>query len=92
MQEFEIGINGVGRSLQLDLSMMRDDPQHWASAHDFRIIEHVFQTKYHTNHDLNFQMSQLENSNVEYVAFESGDNEISMQHHSLKVTQDVSMH
>lgn len=31
--------------LRLDFSLMRDDPQHWASAYDYRILENVIKTR-----------------------------------------------
>lgn len=32
-------------TLRLYFSLMRDDPQHWASAYDYRILENVIRTK-----------------------------------------------
>lgn len=29
-----------------DISLMRDDPQHWSSANDYRILENVLYTRY----------------------------------------------
>lgn len=32
-------------SMRLDIALMRDDPQHWASAYDYRILDNVLRTK-----------------------------------------------
>lgn len=45
MEEIEIEDGGDG-TLRLDFSLMRDDPQHWASAYDYRILENVIRTMY----------------------------------------------
>lgn len=37
--------DNAGGLLRLDFSLMRDDPQHWASAYDYRILENVVRTK-----------------------------------------------
>lgn len=42
--EIEIEEGGDG-SLRLDFSMMRDDPQHWSSAYDYRNLDNVIRTK-----------------------------------------------
>lgn len=41
----EIEIEDKVKVLRLDFSMMRDDPQHWASAYDYRILENVIKTR-----------------------------------------------
>lgn len=41
----EIEITEKEKVLRLDVAMMRDDPQHWSSAHDFRILENVIKTR-----------------------------------------------
>lgn len=43
MEEIEIE-ESVG-VLRLDFNMMRDDPQHWASAYDYRILDNVIKTR-----------------------------------------------
>lgn len=40
----QIEITKEERLLRLDLMLMRDDPQHWSSAYDYRILESVIQT------------------------------------------------
>lgn len=43
-EEVEVSIsNGT---TQHDIGLMRDDPQHWSSAFDYRILENVCNTKY----------------------------------------------
>ncbi|XP_055374958.1 carboxypeptidase D isoform X3 [Condylostylus longicornis] len=89
IQEFEIKGNG-SISLRLDISLMHDDAQHWASAHDYRIIQHVVNTKYYTNSQINRQMNELQRLNIDFVAFEAGgDTNIPKKYHSLKVTSSI---
>ena len=74
-------------SLIHNFHMMRDDPQHWSSAYDFRILPNILNTRYHSNDEIgqafvelsrvNWWMAQLE---------EDGNSEI---YHSLKVTAGI---
>lgn len=41
----EIVITEQDKVLRLDLSLMHDDPQHWSSAYDYRILENVMRTR-----------------------------------------------
>lgn len=41
----EIEIDGTVQVLRLDFSLMRDDPQHWSSAYDYRILASVIKTR-----------------------------------------------
>lgn len=89
-QTFEAIVPDNGKKIAIvDISLMRDDPQHWASAYDYRIIENVVRTKYHTNEELNKKMAELENSRFKIANLESGDNDVSMAFHSLKVTKEI---
>lgn len=40
----DIEVDEMG-PLRLDITMMHDDPQHWASAYDYRILENALRTK-----------------------------------------------
>lgn len=40
----EIEIMEQDRVLRFDVNLMRDDPQHWSSAYDYRILENVLRT------------------------------------------------
>lgn len=41
----EIVIPEQEKVLRLDVNLMRDDPQHWSSAYDYRILENILRTK-----------------------------------------------
>ncbi|XP_055857349.1 carboxypeptidase D [Episyrphus balteatus] len=83
-QEFNIPDDGPC-GLQLDIALMRDDPQHWASAHDFRIIENVVHTRYHTNREIKRQMAELESKNVGIVSVEHSEYDFQ----SLKISNEI---
>lgn len=46
MEEVEVLDDVAGGSVQHDISMMRDDPQHWSSANDYRELDNIIFTKY----------------------------------------------
>ncbi|EDW78568.2 uncharacterized protein Dwil_GK16509, isoform B [Drosophila willistoni] len=75
--------------MRLDVTLMRDDPQHWASANDFRIIENVVNTRYHTNPELRERLAELENQNGQIATFGYADNEFSRYFNYLKLTSDI---
>lgn len=41
----EIDIPEKERMLRMEVYLMRDDPQHWSSAYDYRILDNVIRTK-----------------------------------------------
>lgn len=87
VEEFEIDQSvGVQR---LDFSLMRDDPQHWSSAHDYRILESVIKTTYHTAEEVKSQMAEMESRNQTIANFDANDNEFSTHFPSLRVTANV---
>lgn len=45
MEEVEVLDDVAGGSVQHDISMMRDDPQHWSSANDYRELDNIIFTK-----------------------------------------------
>lgn len=77
-------------SLQYNVTLMKDDPQHWASAYDFGISENHFNPQYHSNSDLYYLLADMENRYVTTAMFEGGDDFVSMTIHSLKITDNVS--
>lgn len=81
--------NDATGSYRYDATLMRTDPQHWASAYDYRIMENVVGTRYHSNDEINQQMAELEQRQWKVANFESNENEVSMKYHSLKVTSDI---
>lgn len=77
-------------SFVYNVSLMRDDPLHWASAYDFDLGENQYKVKYHTNQELYGIMGELENQYPEAAAFKNGDDYVSMSLKSLKITHEVS--
>ncbi|KAG5866493.1 hypothetical protein JTB14_015933 [Gonioctena quinquepunctata] len=60
--------------LEYNVTLMKDDPLHWASAYDFGIGENQYKPKYHTSQRF-----------TPYC----GDNYVSMTIHSLKITDKI---
>ncbi|KAJ3618507.1 hypothetical protein MTP99_006487 [Tenebrio molitor] len=85
--EIEVPAEGT---LDYNVSLMKDDQLHWASAYDFGIDENQYHPKYHTNQELYGVMAQLENRYPDTAAFQSGDDYVSMTLRSLKITDQVS--
>lgn len=81
--------NDESGSYRYDVTLMRTDPQHWASAYDYRIMENVIKTRYHSNTELNTAMAELEKKQWQVANFESNENDVSMKFHALKVTSDL---
>ncbi|RZC31872.1 carboxypeptidase D, partial [Asbolus verrucosus] len=86
-REITVPEDGV---LELNVSLMKDDPLHWASAYDFGIGENQYRPKYHTNQELYSLMAQLENQYPSVAGFQSGDDYVSMTLRWLKITDQVS--
>ncbi|XP_017067490.1 carboxypeptidase D isoform X2 [Drosophila eugracilis] len=80
---------GEPYEMRMDVTLMPDDPQHWASANDFRIIENVVNTRYHTNPQIRSRLAELENQNGQIASFGYGDNEFSTYFNYLKMTNDI---
>ncbi|KAH8419747.1 hypothetical protein KR009_002001, partial [Drosophila setifemur] len=76
-------------AMRMDVTLMPDDPQHWASANDFRIIENVVNTRYHTNPEVRSRLAELENQNGQIASFGYADNEFSRYFNYLKMTSDI---
>ncbi|KAH8345094.1 hypothetical protein KR059_004901, partial [Drosophila kikkawai] len=80
---------GEPHEMRMDVTLMPDDPQHWASANDFRIIENVVNTRYHTNPEVRARLAELENQNGQIASFGYADNEFSRYFNYLKMTSDI---
>ncbi|XP_012252341.2 carboxypeptidase D isoform X1 [Athalia rosae] len=76
--------NGV----RVDFTLMRNDPLHWSSAYDFRIIANL-EKGFLQHSELSARMAQLENHQPEVAEFKAGDSSISMAIHSLKITHNI---
>uniref|UniRef100_A0A1I8Q4W2 Peptidase M14 domain-containing protein n=1 Tax=Stomoxys calcitrans TaxID=35570 RepID=A0A1I8Q4W2_STOCA len=75
--------------IHLDFTLMRDDPQHWASANDYRIIENVVHTRYHTNAELRSTLAEFESRNGQIAAFGYAESEFGLYYNSIKLTADI---
>ncbi|KAJ8958532.1 hypothetical protein NQ318_002327 [Aromia moschata] len=75
--------------LQYNVTLMKDDPLHWASAYDFGIAENQYRPKYHSNSEIYGLLAALENKYPKAAAFQGGDNLVTMAIHWLKITNDV---
>ncbi|XP_053693015.1 carboxypeptidase D [Sabethes cyaneus] len=73
----------------VDFLLMRDDPQHWSSAYDYRVLENVVNTRYHSDIELRAIMSEFENTNYKTASLEYADNEVSMVYPSVKITDSI---
>lgn len=86
LQIVELTIPDNKSRLRFDIQLMRDDPQHWSSSYDYRVIENVVRTKYHSNSELDAAMARLETAYPEQASVETNDNEINMEYHSVKLS------
>ncbi|XP_052867429.1 carboxypeptidase D [Anopheles cruzii] len=77
------------RAVIVDFQLMRDDPQHWSSAYDYRTLENVIHTRYHTDAELKTTMAEFENKHYQSVSLEFGGNEVSIAYPSVKVTDSI---
>ncbi|KAK1121827.1 hypothetical protein K0M31_010139 [Melipona bicolor] len=82
------GVNIGEGEVTLDFTLMHDDPEHWSSAYDFRLIANL-QNIYLKNAELSARFSQLENHQPNIAEFQAGESLVSMVIHSLKVTYDM---
>ncbi|XP_040152516.1 carboxypeptidase D [Anopheles arabiensis] len=77
------------RAVIVDFQLMRDDPQHWSSAYDYRTLENVIKTRYHSDAELKSTMAEFENKHYKTVSLEFSGNEVSMAYPSVKVTDSI---
>ncbi|EDX00791.1 carboxypeptidase D isoform X1 [Drosophila yakuba] len=81
--------DGEPFEMRMDITLMPDDPQHWASANDFRIIENVVNTRYHTNPQVRARLAEMENQNGQIASFGYADSEFGALFNYLKMTSDI---
>lgn len=87
-QTVEIVIPDSGnRSLITSFNLMRNDPQHWSSAYDFRILDNILHTKYHSNDEIADTFREIQTKSWWMAQLEDDGN--SQFYHSLKVTEGV---
>ncbi|XP_055606268.1 carboxypeptidase D-like [Uranotaenia lowii] len=77
------------KAVVVDFQLMRDDPQHWSSAYDYRTLENVVRTRYHTDVEIRKNMGEFENKHYKTASVEFGDNEVSMMYPSVKITHEI---
>ncbi|KAK4878716.1 hypothetical protein RN001_011222 [Aquatica leii] len=73
-------------SMEYNITLMRNDEQHWASAYDFGVSENQFNPQYHSNSEIYSILAELENKYPDTAEFVSGENFVSMSIRSLKIT------
>lgn len=87
-QTAEIIVPETGnRSLVYSFNLMRNDPQHWSSAYDFRILDNILHTQYHSNQQIQATFGELQRKN--WLLAELEDDFNSDFYHSLKVTEGI---
>ena len=84
-QTAEIVVPDSGsHSLIFSFNLMRNDPQHWSSAYDFRILDNILHTQYHSNDNIERTFKELQTKNWWMAQLEDDGN--SEFYHSLKVS------
>ncbi|XP_063368930.1 carboxypeptidase D-like [Cydia amplana] len=76
-------------SVSLNFTLMPDDPQHWSSAYDFRVLDNIMHTRYHSTLELYAELAELENKFPGIAEFRSGDSLLTASLHQLKITDNV---
>lgn len=76
-------------AVSLNFTLMADDSQHWSSAYDFRILDNVLNTMYHTPLQMYAALSELENKYPSIAEFRAGDSLVTSKFHQLKMTSNV---
>ncbi|XP_022120692.2 carboxypeptidase D isoform X1 [Pieris rapae] len=85
-EKVTVPING---SISVNFTLMPDDPQHWSSAYDFRVLENIVGTRYHTPLEIYAALAELENKFPEIAEFQSGDSLTTATLHELKITDEA---
>ncbi|XP_063896391.1 carboxypeptidase D [Helicoverpa armigera] len=76
-------------SVSMNFTLMADDPQHWSSAYDFRVLDNIINTRYHTRLEMYSALSELENRFPNIAEFRAGDSMLTSTFHQLKMTDEV---
>ncbi|XP_063832950.1 carboxypeptidase D [Ostrinia nubilalis] len=85
-EEVTVPPNG---SVSLNFTLMAIDPQHWSSAYDFRVLENIINTRYHSRLEAYELLSELENKFPDVAEFRAGDSLTTSMFHELKITDQV---
>lgn len=87
-QTVEIIVPDTGNhTIITNFNLMRNDPQHWSSAYDFRILDNILHTRYHSNDEIGSTFEEIQTKNWWMAQLEDDGN--SQFYHSLKVTEGV---
>ncbi|XP_039751750.1 carboxypeptidase D-like isoform X2 [Pararge aegeria] len=84
-EQITVPVNG---SVSLNFTLMPDDPQHWSSAYDFRVLDNIINTRYHSPLDIYAELAELENKYPGIAEFRAGDSMKTATLHELKLTDD----
>ncbi|PZC71284.1 hypothetical protein B5X24_HaOG213686 [Helicoverpa armigera] len=76
-------------SVSMNFTLMADDPQHWSSAYDFRVLDNIINTRYHTRLEMYSALSELENRFPNIAEFRAGDSMLTSTFHQLKMTDEM---
>ncbi|XP_049879390.1 carboxypeptidase D isoform X2 [Pectinophora gossypiella] len=85
-EEVIVPVNG---SVSVNFTLMADDPQHWSSAYDFRVLENIIGTRYHKPLELYGMLAELENKYPDVAEFRAGDSLTTSVFRQLKVTDQM---
>ncbi|KPJ13020.1 Carboxypeptidase D [Papilio machaon] len=85
-EQVTVPVNG---SVSVNFTLMVDDPQHWSSAYDFRVLENIVNTKYHSGVETYAALAELENRFPDVAEFKAGDALSTAVFHTLKLTDQV---
>ncbi|CAH0713504.1 unnamed protein product, partial [Brenthis ino] len=75
-------------SVSLNFTLMPDDPQHWSSAYDFRVLDNIVNTRYHAPLEVYASLAEVENRHPDVAEFRAGDSLDTAMLHELKLTSD----
>ncbi|CAH2052750.1 unnamed protein product, partial [Iphiclides podalirius] len=76
-------------SVSVNFTLMVDDPQHWSSAYDFRVLENIVNTRYHSPVEMYAELSELENRYPDVAEFKAGDALRTSALHRLELTDQI---
>ncbi|KAI5642609.1 zinc carboxypeptidase domain-containing protein [Phthorimaea operculella] len=85
-EEVTVPVNG---SVSINFTLMPDDPQHWSSAYDYRVIENIVETRYHKPLEVYSMLAELENKYPDIAEFRAGDSLTTSVFRQLRITDQI---
>lgn len=76
-------------AISFNFTLMPSDNHHWSSAYDYRVLDNVINTRYHTRLQMYAALSELENSYPDIAEFRAGDSMRTAVFHQLKMTDEM---